>query len=54
MQKEIHAVVNTPKMKEVLGRQALTPVANSVDDFNAQQKVYYATLQEMVKQLGLE
>lgn len=54
MQKEIHAVVNTPKMKEVLGKQALTPVANSVDEFNAQQKAYYTTLQEMVKRLGLK
>lgn len=38
IQREVHAVVYDPKMRNLLAEQAAEPVADSVDDFNAQDK----------------
>jgi len=53
MQQAIKESVETPEMKAILSKQALTPVADTVEDFEAQQKQNFSELQSLKKKLGL-
>ncbi|MEM5428096.1 tripartite tricarboxylate transporter substrate binding protein [Cupriavidus oxalaticus] len=54
MQKEVHAVVMAPDMKEILAEQAATPVAQPVDEFNAEVKKDFALWQRLAKEVNLQ
>lgn len=54
MQKAIHEVVTTPAMIATLAEQAATPVANPVDEFNAQVKKDAAYFQAIAKKINLQ
>jgi len=54
MQQAVYQVAMTPEMKATLAEQAATPVANTVDAFNAQVKKDAAFLQALAKQINLQ
>ncbi len=54
MQKAVHEVAMSPGMMAALAEQAATPVANPVDDFNAQVKKDAAFLQDLAKKINLQ
>jgi tripartite-type tricarboxylate transporter receptor subunit TctC len=54
MQKEVRAVVMAPDMKAILADQAATPVAQPVDEFNAQVKKDFAFWQQLAKDVNLQ
>lgn len=54
MQREVHAVVMAPEMKEILAEQAATPVAQPVDEFNAEVKKDFAFWQRLAKEVNLQ
>lgn len=54
MQQEVHAVVHTPEMVEILAAQAATPVANSVADFNKEVLQEARLWEKAVKDAGIE
>lgn len=54
MQQEVRAVVMAPDMKEILAEQAATPVAQSVDEFNAQVKKDFLLWQRLAKEANLQ
>lgn len=54
MQKEVHDIVMAPDMKEILAEQAATPVAQSVDQFNAEVKTDFAAWQRLAKEVNLQ
>lgn len=54
MQQAVYQVAMTPEMKATLAEQAATPVANSVDAFNAQVKKDAAFLQALAKKINLQ
>lgn len=54
MQKEVHAVVMAPDMKEILAEQAATPVAQSVDEFNAEVKKDFLLWQRLAREVNLQ
>lgn len=54
MQQEVRAVVMAPDMKAILADQAATPVAQPVDEFNAQVKKDFAFWQQLAKDVNLQ
>ena len=54
MQKAVRQVVMSPEMTKILTEQAATPVANTVDAFNAQIKKEAVFFQDLAKQINLQ
>ena len=54
MQQEVHAVIHTPEMEEILAAQAATPVGNSVAEFNKEVLSEARLWERLVKDTGLE
>ena len=54
MQKAVHEVATSPAMRNALAEQAATPVANPVDEFQAQVVKNAEFWQNLAKQVGLK
>ena len=54
IQQEVHAVVFDPKMRAILEEQAAEPVADSVDEFNAQDKVNFEFWKSLAEAIDLK
>ena len=51
---KLTAVAMAPDMKEILAEQAATPVAQPVDEFNAEVKKDFAFWQRLAKEVNLQ
>lgn len=54
MQRAIKEVMETPELKAIFAEKGAVPVANTVDEFNAQQNANFLILQKLAKQFNLK
>lgn len=54
MQQEVRNVTSDPEMKEALNSQAAEPVANGVDEFNAEQAEYFERIKALATKFNLK